>query len=365
MIVRQMTRRGVVGAGVAAAAAACSPRAQSAAPEAGLPRMNHRRACHAAVRAAGGVLLIGGFDAEGRGLASVERFDPATRRFDLVAALTQARLQPLAAVLADGRTLVVGGEWRGESSTAEIFDGESFRPLGATHSSRNAAAAAVLADGRVLVCGGEEPGRRLVKTAEIFDPSTNRFSRLPDMAAARAGHTATLLPGGEVLVAGGGLEGSVIADAELFDPAEDRFRRLDPLARARFKHGAAPLPNGDVLIVGGSNPSGGDDRGRLDHCERFDSARMAFVEGPPLATPRYKLHTSTVTLADGSIVAAGGGLRPEVLRPGAARFEALAHAFDSRRDFMAAAPLDDRRFLVTGGYDENIETTARAWIASV
>jgi hypothetical protein len=185
------------------------------------------------------------------------------------------------------------------------------------------------------------------------------------MLAARAGHTASLLPDGRVLIAGGGVESKATADAELFDPKEERFTTLPPLAQARFKHGAAALPNGDILIVGGSDALGGEDRGRLGHCERFDLKKMAFVVGPPLAAPRYKLHTSTVTLDDGSIVVAGGGLRPEILKPGAARFEPLALSYDVRRDFMAAAALDGRRVLISGGYDANIETTARAWVVAV
>lgn len=359
-----LNRRTALGGAVAIALAACSPKARSAAADAGVAAMGRRRACHAAVRSGGSVLVIGGFETEGRGLAEVERYDAAANRFEVIAELTSPRIQPGAAALADGRILVMGGEWRGDS-TAELIDGGSVRPLGPMTARRNAAAAVLLPDGRVLVCGGETEGRGLSATAEYFDPSTNRFSPLPPMSAGRAGHTATLLPSGLVLVAGGGVEGGAIADAELFDPREDRFRRLDPLARARFKHGAARLPNGDVLIVGGSDAQGGEDRGRLEHCERFDSARMAFVEGPALATPRYKLYTSTVTLGDGTVVVAGGGARPEILKPGATRFEPLGVFYDVRRDFMAAAALDRDRVLISGGYDAKIETTAQAWIAAV
>ena len=75
---------------------------------------------------------------------------------------------------------------------------------------------------------------------------------------ARNGHTATLLPGGEVLVAGGfqPLSG-ILASAELYDPATGTWSTTGSLTTARLKHTATLLPNGKVLVAGGTGVSSG------------------------------------------------------------------------------------------------------------
>src|SRR5438874_6164324 len=77
------------------------------------------------------------------------------------------------------------------------------------------------------------------------------------LAMARRGHTATLLPNGKVLVAGGfiGLIGSVRAGAELYDPASGTWSATGSLATARRGHTATLLPNGKVLVSGGFGAS--------------------------------------------------------------------------------------------------------------
>jgi hypothetical protein len=242
-------------------------------------------------------------------------------------------------------------------------DGQAA-PLGAMRDQRSAAASELHIDGRVLICGGQS-GQSMNRTAEIFDPSANRFERVGDMRFARAGHTATRLLDGRVLIAGGGTEEGAIADTELFDPATGRFDELPKAGQARFKHGAALLANGDVIIVGGSDAGGGAARGRLASTEIFDSRAMKFRIGPPLADPRYKLSPSTVALPGGAIIVASGGARAEILRPGAKAFHPVGSAYDQRRDYMAAIALDERRVLVTGGYDASIATTDQAWIIDV
>jgi hypothetical protein len=93
--------------------------------------------------------------------------------------------------------------------------------------------ATLLSDGRVLVAGGftwpasesaspKGPASESVASAEIFDPNTGKFSDAGSMTIARAGHSATLLPDGRVLIAGGIDMTPTTADelgsAELYQP---------------------------------------------------------------------------------------------------------------------------------------------------
>ena len=66
------------------------------------------------------------------------------------------------------------------------------------------------------------------------------------MSVGRFGHTATLLPNGKVLVAGG-----YIASAELYDPASGTWTNTGSMSTARAGHTATLLPNGKVLVAGG------------------------------------------------------------------------------------------------------------------
>jgi hypothetical protein len=65
----------------------------------------------------------------------------------------------------------------------------------------------------------------------------------------RSGHTATLLPNGKVLAAGG-RNGSVLNSAELYDPATGAWSTTGSLNISRQGHTATLLPNGKVLVAG-------------------------------------------------------------------------------------------------------------------
>src|SRR5205823_3824511 len=97
-------------------------------------------------------------------------------------------------------------------------------------------------------------------TAELFDPATGAFVLVTAvMTSARAVHTATLLPNGKVLLAGGqnNLVSTVAITntAELFDPAMQTFTPLPPMSSARSTHTATLLCDGRVLITGGYSGS--------------------------------------------------------------------------------------------------------------
>ena len=79
-------------------------------------------------------------------------------------------------------------------------------------------------------------------------PSTGSFSVTGSMAEARSLHTATLLPSGKVLVAGGGDDNST---AEVYDPATGSFSITGGMEIGRSGHTATLLPNGSVLVAGG------------------------------------------------------------------------------------------------------------------
>lgn len=115
--------------------------------------------------------------------------------------------------------------------------------------------------GDVLITGGMvDFAGDTTNSAELFDPSTGTFTATGPMSASRAGHTATLLSDGTVLIAGGatGSAGTFTSldTAEIYNPSTGTFTPVSaPMIAARWQHTATLLGNGTVLIAGGFNGS--------------------------------------------------------------------------------------------------------------
>jgi hypothetical protein len=80
------------------------------------------------------------------------------------------------------------------------------------------------------------------------------FSNTGSLNTARANHTATLLPNGKVLVAGGWNDGA-LSSAELYDPVSGTWSATGRITTARELHTATLPPNGKVLVAGGITSS--------------------------------------------------------------------------------------------------------------
>jgi hypothetical protein len=255
----------------------------------------------------GKVLLVGGISGtvktSFRGIVSsppvdtAEFYDPAIDTFVAATAkMKERRENHCAALLADGRVLIAGGDDTGffehALATAEIYDPRtgSFAPTGRMEIVRELARATVLDPaivkgalaGDVLVSGGLVAGARLAgdssATAELFDPRAGRFIQVGSrMSSPRIRHSSVLLNSGplagQVLIAGGiqlrgdgtarGVRQTSQTTADIFDPSgggSGDFRPTGELNEARGGHAFALLsggPNsGEVLVAGGENCDG-------------------------------------------------------------------------------------------------------------
>ena len=128
----------------------------------------------------------------------------------------------------------------------------------------------------------------------------------------RQDHTATLLPDGRVLIAGGGLrQGETEDTAETFDPETNLFTPAGNMDAARVSHRAVVLNDGRVMVIGGAHRAG-----PYDSVEFYNPQTEAWVsdpflgsweKAPPLVQPRAG-HTATL-LDDGTLLLAGGRAR--------------------------------------------------------
>jgi hypothetical protein len=317
--------------------------------------MAQPRADHTATALQDGRVLIVG----GQGLAVVgggsdfhldaEIYDPATGTFGATIALQQKRGAHTATLLANGRVLVVGGS--ASTNTAEIFDPatNAFAAVAATlKSCRGDHTATLLGNTKVLIAGGCS-----LATAELYDPVESTFDLTGSMNSPRSWHTATVLADDRVLVTGGrGASGDIsqiLNTAEIYDPLSGTFRLTGSnMQVAREQHTATLLPDGRVLIAGGENSGV-----FLSSAEIYDPGNESFtLLGSGLNRARAR-HTAT-TLGSGLILIAGGEGEgtAELYDPATGTFR-LTGSTSIMRDDATATLLADGRVLVTGGYDNN------------
>src|SRR6266550_3634306 len=128
----------------------------------------------------------------------------------------------------------------------------TFDNTGSLNTARDNHTATLLPNGKVLVAGGAGNISNFLNSAELYDPASGSWTATGSLNTARYSHTATLLPNGKVLVAGG-FNGSFLTSAELYDPASGSWTATGSLNTGRDFHTATLLPNGKVLVAGGFN----------------------------------------------------------------------------------------------------------------
>jgi WD40 repeat protein len=160
--------------------------------------------------------------------------------------------------------------------------------------------ATLLPNGKVLVAGGGSDG--LLSSAELYDPATGTWSPTGSLNGPRTRHTATLLPNGKVLVAGG----DVTNTAELYDPATGTWSPTGNMNAPRAWHSATLLGNGKVLIVGGYDSEGYGSAWShgLNTAELYDPETGVWSITGSLNQGRLA-HTATL-LQSGKVLVVGG-----------------------------------------------------------
>jgi hypothetical protein len=252
--------------------------------------------------------------------ASAEIYDPATNTWSATGSLTHAREFPIAAGLANGQVLVMGGYDDVPScghpagaplTSAEIYDpvAKTFTATGNMATPRAAGGqVATLLDGRVFVGIGEEgvgafngtaevytppaadggagggtfllvgpvpttndygygftlPGGKVLAggidgtggSTALFDPSTNGFTAGPADLITSDG-CGVRLKSGNVFLVTGNAGGTLTAQTEVYQAASGTWTETGNMSVPRGGCGAAELPNGDVLIAGGAAEANG------------------------------------------------------------------------------------------------------------
>jgi hypothetical protein len=312
-----------------------------------------------------------------------------TATWTATGSMTLGHERHTATLLANGKVLVAGGE---EIRPIANVGGDLYDPASGTWSGvalqipRVRHSATPLSDGRVLIVGGdhgEQFQANPYNSAEIYDPATGTSTATGNLLTARAGHTATLLPNGKVLVAGGQITGTMYpaptASAELFDPATGSFVSTNNMLSPHFGASAFLLANGKVLVVAGNGQS-------PPTAELYDPATQIWSATGPLAEA-YSTSLSQMSatlLADGKVLLTGGSAAlagtPNVvvlatceLYDPATNVWTATGSLNFARGVHTATLLANGRVLVAGGVDstqlpissaEIYDPTAGTWSLS-
>ena len=214
----------------------------------------------------GKVLVAGG------GPTTGELYDPSSGTFSLTGAMVTPRSGHTATLLLNGEVLIAGGF---DSSGNYLTSAELYNPAtgtftltGSMKTSRANFTATLLQSGQVLAAAGQNSNAfpPFLTRAELYNPSTGKWSSTGSLNVGRYFQTATLLNSGEVLIAGGG---GHLASADLYNPGNGTFSVTGSLNTGRTDHSAVLLTNGEAMDVGGYDGSGGN-IGYLSSAELFD-----------------------------------------------------------------------------------------------
>jgi len=163
----------------------------------------------------------------------------------------------------------------------------TWSATGGMTTSRYHHTATLLPNGKVLVAGGQN-GSSYLSSAELYDPSNGTWSATGGMTTSGFYNTATLLPNGKVLVTVG------TSSAELYDPSNGTWSATGRMTTGWGNSTATLLPNGKVLVAGGTSSK----------TELYDPNNGTWNATGSMTSGRYG-HTATLLL-NGKVLAAGG-----------------------------------------------------------
>ena len=241
---------------------------------------------------------------------------PAAEESASLGSMLQSRVSHSATLMQDGRVLVVGGMDEGFNPlrTAEVFETATNRwtAAGEMRQARTEHSATLLKDGRVMVTGGMNENIQLIGTTEVFDPKTGQWSEVESMRTVRRGHFTLPLPDGKVAVVGGvgqtlgglGILANIAAvgallSTEIYDPDSDTWSWGSDMFEGHSGGLAVVLKDGRVLIAGGYNQAEG-----LASSEVFDPSVNRWMRTSSMV--RKTFANSATVLPDGSVLFTGG-----------------------------------------------------------
>lgn len=276
--------------------------------------MNYARYAHTAVKLLDGRVLIAG------GAGSVlpaEIFDPNTEQFTLTSPMNGMHGFSPGILFPDNRVLIVTGSLADlalypSGGVSEIYDPSknTWTVVPSIPVGYSQMAGLGLPDGTALAFGGYDGFTVSADPyVERYSPDSNSVIAMANMVISRLQETVTPLPDGKVLIVGGTDASYSLSSTELYDPTanpDGQSELSTYLNQDRRGHTATLLPSGEVLVVGGYQARhGGPVDANLATAELRDATSGVWSLSGTMSTPRSG-HTATL-LPSGLVLVTGGG----------------------------------------------------------
>jgi large repetitive protein len=233
--------------------------------------------------------------------------------------------------------------------------------------------ATLLPSGKVLVAGGQNSSHETVNTAELYDPATGIWMSTGPMKTSRAGHKATLLLSGKVIVIGSNPGFVFDSSVEIYDPATTKWSIAENMHIARGQYSVTLLSSGKVLVSGGicsySEEPVTNNTGKVVYlpvyalpAELYDPATGKWTTTDNLNCG-HDNHTATL-LPNGRVLIVGGGIstnlsKAELFDPATGKW-ILTGALNAGRECHTATLLYNGKVLAVGGGNNKEDTLAKA-----
>ncbi|WP_342377538.1 hypothetical protein NVS55_39555 [Myxococcus stipitatus] len=332
--------------------------------------MKDARAFHTATRLRDGrVLVVGGstsLNVAGPVIQSAEIFDPTLNQWTRAGYLKVARARHTATLLRNGKVLIVGGNNASGQAlkSVELYDpanGGSWSEAAPLFTERYGHDAVRLsASGEVLVIGGGRTEVASVESVEVYDSELNKwFTRGTLSLGGRHRVVATEISGDRVLAVGGS---SGVRTSDVYQHSSKTWTKLAAtfaIDVPRVGHSVTRLKSGEILVAGSEDGSLTVYRAEADILSE-NNLGSNWQSAGTLNTPRAH-HTATL-LDSGAVLVAGGtqGVMQsldvvQIYHPGSG-WSSSGDAMIDKRAFHRATMLTSGNVLITGGLG-NSETT--------
>ena len=323
----------------------------------------------AALLSDGRVLVVGGYGGSGGpiGIANAEIFDPTTNKWTTVPDMAYRRWYPNATTLPDGNILVTAG-WQTNSHTNAGIS-EFYNPATNTWTSLTNANNPfetypflyVLPDGRVIHIGGSE----YATDTDVLDLTTNTWSVIdPNVVD---GASATMYTPSHFMKAGTATDSqgvgpsfntTYVLDMTQATPA---WQQTPSMAYSRSFMNLTMLPDGTVLATGGeTDRNGGTIANAVYAAELWSPATQTWSTMASMHTPR-EYHGTALLLPDGRVLESGMGADfGNVPNEESAEFYSPPYLFKGTRPTITSAPAQ-----ISYGQNFTVTTPDAASITSV
>jgi hypothetical protein len=265
-----------------------------------------------------------------------EVYNPATNTWSpLAGASKDFPYYPHMFVLPDGRVLATSANRRAMATVVLNLATQTWSTV--DPAVLDGGSAAMYAPGKIIKSGlGRDPdleGVPSVATAYVLDMTlpTPAWHPAASMGFARTEHNLTVLPDGTVLAIGGSRNSNVadtaaaVLEPEVWSPITDTWSVLAPMQTARMYHSTATLlPDGRVLVAGG-----GRDSPEVDQLSAEIFSPPYLFKGP---RPAITTAPTGIQYATGFFVGTPDAAR--IASAALVRLGSVTHAFNQNQAFV-------------------------------